>query len=395
MKNFLSFLILLFTAFGGQLLAQDQIYTTDGQVIQASILEIGEEKISYRNYGRPDGPLYVISKNSVQKIIFESGIEETFNHTGQQIEINNDGTNKDDPKVKEPDRIYLVDGKVIECEVVEKKRFGINYIPVSSQNNYVEYISNTKVDKIVYGEGDVEYVSGSPNNTRKTKDPRDFSYLSPHYVSLNVGPGIPFGAFGSSQGGGSGFASTGFDVHADVTYYIFRGLGFSATLGYLYNPFNDAALRQIVNTKVPQTATDLNISIGEWQHIYFLGGVGYYNDFNRLILEYKAMGGLLYSMYPTSVATYTEGGDSYVRRFTDNSVSFVFGGNSGFRYFITRKWSVKGSITMLFGKATFDGLVQSEYKNGVYQGDQVATGVSEQPVAWININVGVAYTLGK
>src|SRR5690606_38821077 len=189
--------------------------------------EIKETDISYHIYNNPDGPVYVIAKSSVTKIIFESGIEETFNHTGQQTDLYGDNANQVN-KVTQPDRIYFTDGKMVECEVVEKKRFGIHYSPVDSSDNYVQYIPNTKVGRIVFADGEVEYISGTPGNNKQRKHPRDFSYLSPHYVSVNFGPSIPFGAFGSSQGYGGGYASTGFDVNADATYYLFRGLGFSA-----------------------------------------------------------------------------------------------------------------------------------------------------------------------
>jgi|GEM_PF-4183814 len=396
MKTCLLFVLFLLAGFVS-LQAQDQIYTTDGQIINAHILEIKEHDISYQTYGNPEGPIYYISKNSIQKIIFESGIEETFNHTGQQIDLY--GDEKTNSQVTSPDRIYLTDGKVIECEVVEKKRFGISYIPVNTDNNYVEYISNTKVDRIEYSEGEVEYISGNPNNRDRRKDPRDFSYLSPHYVSLNVGPAIPFGAYGSSQGGaGAGFASTGFDVNADVTYYLFRGLGFSATVGYTFNPYNDIAMRsEVLNNVMGQnpTATDINVNVGDWHNFYAMLGVGYYNDFGRLILDYKAMGGFLYTAFPTSVAKFQDSGNSHRVEFKDNSASFLFGGYSGFRYFLTRKWSVRGGITMLFGKGSFAGIKRTEYINGEYQGESVFSGTIEQPISWIMIHAGVCFTLGK
>lgn len=392
-----SFLALASSAF-----SQDVVYTVDGEVIQASIVEIKDTEITYHSYNNPDGPLYVIAKSSVRKIVFESGIEETFNNSGQQTDLyGNDANNIN--KVTQPDKIYLTDGKVIECEVVEKKRFGINYIPVRSQNNYVEYIANTKIDRIEYANGDVEYISGTPKNS-KHKDPKDFSYLSPHYVSLNFGPSIPIGAFGSSQGNG-GYANTGFDVTADVTYYLFRGLGFSGTLGYSYNPFSSVGASYMQSSIMGSDTAmaNANINVGQWHNVYLLGGIGYYNDFGRLILDYKAMGGVLFSMHPTAEANYMVNGDSYRDVYSKGtSVSFLFGGYSGFRYFITRKWAIKGGFTMFFGKATFDaqnGMIKKQYVNGVLQSESVSSIHSpvpfELPINWIMIHAGVSFSIGK
>lgn len=391
MAKYIFTLLVLFTCFQLDLKAQDLLYTTDGKLIEVTIEEIRDQEIAYKNYANPNGPTYIIQKSSIHKIVFESGIEETFNQSGNQIDLSSQDFNSGNNTI----RIYTTDGKMIECESIEKKRFGFNYIPLQGGTSYALYLPNSKIDRIVFADGEVEYVSGTPGNQKRNRSPKDFSYLSPHYLSLTFGPSFPFGVFGSSQGSSSGYASTGFDVNLDATYYLFRGLGFSATLGYTMNPFDDVALRSFVLSAVPPDATDIRVNIDEWHNLYFLGGIGYYNDFGRLMLDYKAIGGMLYTVYPTSVVAYNKDGNEFRSEYKDQSVSFIFGGYSGFRYYITRKWAVKGGLTMLFGKAVFQGLNKRDYTNGTLQSQTIVGSGFEQPIAWIMINAGISYTLGK
>jgi hypothetical protein len=89
MKQFLILLTALF--FSTLLFSQDQIFKKSGQTIKAKVIEIGTAEIKYKLPDNVDGPLYAIDKNSVSKIIYANGKEETFvtdikdpeNYTGQ------------------------------------------------------------------------------------------------------------------------------------------------------------------------------------------------------------------------------------------------------------------------------------------------------------------------
>ena len=60
------------------LFCQDTIYKKGGQIIKAHVLEIGTAEIKYKLPDNPDGPLYAIDRNSVSKIVYANGKEETF-----------------------------------------------------------------------------------------------------------------------------------------------------------------------------------------------------------------------------------------------------------------------------------------------------------------------------
>lgn len=63
--------------------AQDIIHTTDGTQIRAKVIEIRAETVTYKLFERLDGPLYVIAKREIYKIVYENGMEEVF---GNRVE---------------------------------------------------------------------------------------------------------------------------------------------------------------------------------------------------------------------------------------------------------------------------------------------------------------------
>lgn len=361
-----------------------------GEEILAQIIEVQEQDITYTRANESSGIIYTLSKNQVSKIVFKNGIEQVFQQ-GDTREIVAEPGN-----FTYPDELHLTNGQVITCEIVEKKQYGINYIPTQNNRGFVEYISNTKVSKIVYGNGDVEYVSGSPGKGGDRRSPRDFSYLSPHYVSIGVGPSIPFGAFASSDAaGGGGNASIGVQLHADFTYYFFRGMGVTAMGGYMYNPYNDVAYRSFISSQLPSNATDVEIQVTNWSVGYLLAGIGYYNSFGRLYIDYKALLGAAFATHPTGSASYAIDAARNRVEYTGSATSFLFGGYTGFRYYLTRKWSVAGNLTILFSRATFPAIVKTEYVNDQQTSQSVASGSFALGLSWINIGAGIAYTIGK
>lgn len=58
---------------------QDIITQKDGVDIQAKVIEVGIDQISYKKYSNPDGPTYVISKSDILMITYENGEREMYN----------------------------------------------------------------------------------------------------------------------------------------------------------------------------------------------------------------------------------------------------------------------------------------------------------------------------
>ncbi len=77
--------------FSSMVFCQDQIVKRNGQVIKAKVIEIGIAEIKYKMPDNDNGPVYVLDKNLVNKIIYGDGrtdnfitdLKDTANYTGQ------------------------------------------------------------------------------------------------------------------------------------------------------------------------------------------------------------------------------------------------------------------------------------------------------------------------
>src|SRR5688572_24304729 len=121
-------------------------------------------------------------------------------------------------------KIITTSNNVIECSYIKNKRFGVEYISIKSTDNTRDYIPHSKIDRIEYENGNIEYISGTPGKdpkNRTRKDPKDFTYINPSYVSLNVGPAIIFPGlefYSPYAGEQAGQTGTGIQVCADLMY---------------------------------------------------------------------------------------------------------------------------------------------------------------------------------
>jgi len=64
--------------FTSSLFAQDKIYKKNGSAINAKVIEIGIDDIKYKLADSPDGPVYVVDKSSLQKIVYADGRVEKY-----------------------------------------------------------------------------------------------------------------------------------------------------------------------------------------------------------------------------------------------------------------------------------------------------------------------------
>jgi len=73
------FIILIITLLSTKVsFSQDIIKTKDGKDIEAKVLKIDIDVITYKNYNYLDGPEFSISKNDITKIEFENGMSQIF-----------------------------------------------------------------------------------------------------------------------------------------------------------------------------------------------------------------------------------------------------------------------------------------------------------------------------
>lgn len=75
MKNTLIILLLFVSCFGR---AQDTLYKRNGEVIPSKVTEISSTEIKYKRFSMPDGPVFIVAKDEVQKIRFSNGVVDSF-----------------------------------------------------------------------------------------------------------------------------------------------------------------------------------------------------------------------------------------------------------------------------------------------------------------------------
>lgn len=59
--------------------AQDKMYKTNGDVIDAKVKSVNENVITYKRFNNPDGPDYQIKKAELSRIKYANGTEEEYN----------------------------------------------------------------------------------------------------------------------------------------------------------------------------------------------------------------------------------------------------------------------------------------------------------------------------
>lgn len=106
--------LILFVFFNVVAFAQDTLYKRNStEIIVAKVIEISTVEIKYKRFDLPDGPVFVIDKNQIEKIKYMVGSVEYFNVNIPKPSIINDQYANTNPEVIEPygnRGIYLYKG---------------------------------------------------------------------------------------------------------------------------------------------------------------------------------------------------------------------------------------------------------------------------------------------
>jgi len=86
-----TFLSIIFSLLCVALFAQDRIYKKNGEVVEAKILQITPEMITFKRFEMPDGPEYTIPKTDVLKIKYANGTQDIFEENNDLIGLDKKG----------------------------------------------------------------------------------------------------------------------------------------------------------------------------------------------------------------------------------------------------------------------------------------------------------------
>ena len=68
-----NFFVLLFLTTSFQCLSQDTIFYKNASNIVVIVKEVSQTEVQYKKMEMPDGPMYIISKNDISKIVYKNG----------------------------------------------------------------------------------------------------------------------------------------------------------------------------------------------------------------------------------------------------------------------------------------------------------------------------------
>jgi hypothetical protein len=77
-KHKIIFFLILSSFFSIYSFAQDTIFFKNAGKIVVLVKEVSQTEIQYKKLELPDGPMYIVSKNDIEKIIYKNGYTETI-----------------------------------------------------------------------------------------------------------------------------------------------------------------------------------------------------------------------------------------------------------------------------------------------------------------------------
>ncbi|MDF2451792.1 MAG: hypothetical protein K0S26_1296 [Bacteroidota bacterium] len=118
----LSFVLFILFVIAPPVIAQDIIYTTGGNKLQAKVLEINPTNIKYKDHSNLEGPTYVIIKTDVVLIKYSNGITEVINSNPATLGPKTENTVVNSSKPSESTN------NAAKQKTVEKPPFNLYYL---------------------------------------------------------------------------------------------------------------------------------------------------------------------------------------------------------------------------------------------------------------------------
>lgn len=373
--------------------AQDILKTKNGDIIPCTILEVGEDFVSYTLPSDESKSRYILSISEISSVEFSDGTKQVFHAPAAPKK-------EKPPGYIPPDKVVLTNGQVLEGEIIERKRFGLNF-QAKGEATAPRYIPFAQIARIEPGDGAVEYVQEKAPKAQDKKSETDFSYLPPHHAALSIGALIPMGQFGQQGGPNPGFAGPGFMTQAEITGYIFRGTGVSGIAGYGVMPYRNPGVRlaldnYLLSQAQYQGATIQNVSSDAWQMTWGQIGMGYISDWGRVMIDSRFAIGIMNVTFPAQSALLTHNGvDKTIRFFREDAQGLMISGGLALRVFITRRWQVRGGFSISSADVRFSQLLGQEDNGAPVLAPITGIGPTNLVIGYVGFELGTAITLGR
>ena len=117
--------------------AQDKIFKSNGDVIEAKIKNIGTRQIIYRRTDNPTGPEYFIPKDEVDKVRYENGTEETI--AGNNASVSSEHRHDRNSAMKGKYKSNILAFAPIQFTEAGIAGFSVSYEKALDKNNIVAF----------------------------------------------------------------------------------------------------------------------------------------------------------------------------------------------------------------------------------------------------------------
>lgn len=91
--------------------AQDTIFFKNAGKIVVLVKEVSQTEIQYKKMELPDGPMYIVSKNDIEKIIYKNGYSETIKSSVPEPPTNSATISSSQPYILGYQKITYADAK--------------------------------------------------------------------------------------------------------------------------------------------------------------------------------------------------------------------------------------------------------------------------------------------
>lgn len=183
----------------------------------------------------------------------------------------------------------------------------------------------------------------------------------PLTFGLRAGMSIPAGDYASTQLETGSFTTTGLTASAEVSYVVYKGLGFLLQAGINIHPVDVGSLGH-ARVQDDPFLEDVYIRSEAFQVIHLVGGISYrYAFLNRFVGTGKLLGGLFFAKTPYQLhkPRYFMVGPDYFEITSARDRSWAYGAGLGIAYRMNDciRLGVEGDL--LYSQAAF-GFITAE-----------------------------------
>jgi hypothetical protein len=213
-------------------------------------------------------------------------------------------------------------------------------------------------------------------------------------LSVSIGASMPLGQFkaASSSRDGHGFATSGFHYQIEYAGFWSRNAGFGVEAGGFSNGLNQNPFKTdfTILHPPPVFVGNVNLSAAEpWRNYYLLTGPYISLPMKNIIVDFKALGGLLFTKSASMIYTLTTTTTTYASGTAGgvSSQSFGYSLGTNIRLKLDKNTQLKFSVEYL------QGYVDTSYTNS--SPTYPVAGAGQQSLAVLNLSWGLTFLVGR